>query len=165
MKKLFISTLFLFISFIPSFSQSDLLQFPKDAAILKEDGSFEVITNEDANFTPIGFFVIADGLHAQTRTSAAPQTKVILKVNSMNESLSENIKVFKMKANKSSRRASLGGYGIKSKAVVPFSLDKYDENCVVIILKNLEPGEYGIWYTNPLEFSGGMHKMTFFGVE
>ena len=91
-----------------------------------------------------------------------------MRVYDITASPTESIVAFKMNAKKGkNRKAFLGAFGVKSKDIVRFTADVWDENCLVLSFENLEPGEYGLWLIKEtIERSmTGEHQMIFFGVD
>lgn len=142
-------------------------KFVRDAAVLNADGTLTSIPTTVGRLTAL-FSVNVKGLQAETRISKVDTLKIIIKGNGNQAAPVDKIRLFKMQSQKAGNRsASMGAYGIPSKSFVPFKGDSYGESSYIIVIPNMEPGEYGIWYIED-EFEKnalGDHAMSFFGID
>lgn len=165
MKKIILYFIAIIIS-VNSFAQQEP-KFEKDAALLNDDGSITAIPTSVGNFN-MAFFVSVNGEASDFRIKQQECIKIIVKVENNSKSPFDIFRCFRMKSKKGSRKASMGAYGIKSKAFIPFTAEQYGETSFVLTFNNLEPGEYGIWCSceDELEkYTMGDHPMTFFGID
>lgn len=152
-----------------AFSQepAKMLRFAREAAVVNEDESMTPIRTEPGNLSMV-MTVSVQGEAAKVRVPRNEKTKIVVRVYDITASPQESIVAFRLKARQGKdRKAFLGAFGVKSKDVVRFEADVWDDNCLILTFDNLEPGEYGLWlFKDTMERNQmGEHQMAFFGID
>lgn len=170
-------SLFIFTSFLLAFSlnaraqvndsQPQMLRFAREAAAVMEDGTLVPIRTAPASLS-MALTLSASGDKANVRIPWQNPIKIVIRVYDTSASPQDSIVAFRMKSKAGKKRtAFLGAFGAKSKDVLTFDADIYDENCLILTFYDLEPGEYGLWLCKErMERNQlGDHQMAFFGVD
>lgn len=160
---LLLSTLLLSFSIVSA--QENKPKFIGEVAILNEDGT---LTNIEPEFSQLTMFMVmtVKGIESDMRIKQSDEIKFIVRVENTKVSPLKTITVLKLKKTKEKREVGVSSLIDEIEGSVKFLYDVYDEDFILVTLKDLPQGEYLIWYGAPSERNYvGSHLVATFGID
>ena len=134
---------------------------PKEGILLqKENAQIKTKAGASVFLTGIGSVksrMHIDGNASPTRIAQAQKTRFIVRAVDNKTDPLQIINVIRFDIHGKARRAEMskantfGGTSSNNMKRVDFNAKKYGEDSYLIELENIEPGEYGIYTTNPIK--------------
>ena len=162
-KVLLLTTLLLSFSIVSA--QENKPKFIGEVAILNEDGT---LTNIEPEFSQLTMFMVmtVKGIESDMRIKQSDEIKFIVRVENTKVSPLKTITVLKLKKTKEKREVGVSSLIDEIEGSVKFLYDVYDEDFILVTLKDLPQGEYLIWYGAPSERNYvGSHLVATFGID
>lgn len=161
----------------PEFAEQTLLLVSdtEGVELARENGTIKTKAGASLYLTGIGKVKSRLTLKGETSTSSvkgAQTTRLIIKAENNNTDPESFISIFQFEVKKKERRYQLAETGTFSKTEtnnlsnIDYKAKKYGESSYLIVLENLQPGEYGIVIGDPdNENTKNRMKVTTFSVE
>lgn len=162
-KVLLLTTLLLSFSIVSA--QENKPKFIGEVAILNEDGT---LTNIEPEFSQLTMFMVmtVKGIESDMRIKQSDEIKFIVRVENTKVSPLKTITVLKLKKTKEKREVGVSSLIDEIEGSVKFLYDVYDEDFILVTLKDLPQGEYLISYGTPSERNYvGSHLVATFGID
>lgn len=146
----------------PEFSgQVVYVKTPSEGILLPKENA-QIKTKIGASVFIVGVGSVKSRIHlqgksAETRVSHNPQTKFIVRAVDNKTDPLQIINVIKFEEKKNERRAEVesastfGGTASNNMVRLEFNAKKFGVDSYLISIDNIQPGEYGIYVTNPNE--------------
>lgn len=144
----------------PEFSEEAVLVTSDSTGVLLDKENASSKTTVDAGLFIFGVgkakcWIAIDGKSSTSSVKGHSETKLIIKADDNKTDPRSFINIIKFEIRSGERRykaADAGLFGANSNNssnIIDYNAKKYGESSYLLILKNLEPGEYGITMTDP----------------
>lgn len=164
-RKLLLLLSTLFLSFCIVSAQENKPRFIGEVAILNDDNT---LTNIKPEFSQLTMFMVmtVKGTESALRIKQSNEIKFLVRVENIEVSPLKTITVLKLKKTKEKREVGVSSLIDEIEGSVNFLYDVYDEDFILVTLKDLPQGEYLIWYGAPSERNYvGSHLVATFGID
>lgn len=164
-RKLLLLLSTLFLSFCIVSAQENKPRFIGEVAILNDDNT---LTNIKPEFSQLTMFMVmtVKGTESALRIKQSNEIKFLVRVENTEVSPLKTITVLKLKKTKEKREVGVSSLIDEIEGSVNFLYDVYDEDFILVTLKDLPQGEYLIWYGAPSERNYvGSHLVATFGID
>ena len=164
-RKLLLLLSTLFLSFCIVSAQENKPRFIGEVAILNDDNT---LTNIKPEFSQLTMFMVmtVNGTESALRIKQSNEIKFLVRVENTEVSPLKTINVLQLKKSKEKREVGVSTLIDGIENAVNFLYDVYDEDFILVTLKDLPQGEYLIWYGTPSERSMvGSHLVATFGID
>lgn len=171
MNKLFLSLLFILTAELvnaqievsePEFSGQVVYVKSATEGILLHKENAQIKTKAGASLYLVGIGSVKSRMHikgkqAVTRVPQSPQTQFIVRAVDNKTDPLQIVNIIRFDINGNARRAELskinsfGGETSNNMKRLDFNAKKYGEDSYLISIDGIEPGEYGVYVTNPNE--------------
>ncbi len=164
-RKLLLLLSTLFLSFCIVRAQENKPRFIGEVAILNDDNT---LTNIKPEYSQLTMFMVmtVKGTESALRIKQSNEIKFLVRVENTEVSPLKTITVLKLKKTKEKREVGVSSLIDEIEGSVNFLYDVYDEDFILVTLKDLPQGEYLIWYGAPSERNYvGSHLVATFGID